>query len=88
MLGLRQSGVPWWFFMGWGIFWYGLFIVTEPLYEWGIRLRRKLGLRRLAEWGERMKPEVLPPTRWALLFMAGISFGVGLWQLVSPTMQR
>ena len=33
---------------------------------------------RLADWGERMKPRVLPPARLALLLMALISLVVGL----------
>ena len=54
-------------------FWFFIFVVAEPLYDWGVRLRRKLGMMRLTELGERMKPRVLPPARLALFLMALIS---------------
>lgn len=44
------------------------------LYDLGTAIRRKMGLTRLAEWGERMKPRLLPPARLGLLIMALISF--------------
>jgi len=74
MIGINQAaGVPWWFFVCIGCFWLIVCAAAEPLYDWGIRIRRKMGLTRLADWGERMKPRLLPPARLALLIMALIS---------------
>jgi len=73
VIGMKKAGCPWWVFLCMAGLWFLVFVVAEPLYDWGVRLRRKLGLVRLAELGERMKPRVLPPARLALLLMALIS---------------
>lgn len=78
MMGSKQAGMPWWFFICVGCFWCAVCVLAEPLYDWGIRIRRELGLVRLANWGERMKPNLLPPARLALLIMALISFAAGI----------
>ena len=74
MIGIKKAGYPWWFFVCTGCFWLIVCAAAEPLYDWGIRIRRKLGMARLADWGERMKPRLLPPARLALLIISLISF--------------
>jgi hypothetical protein len=78
MIGIRKAGFPWWFFLCMACLWSIVLVKAEPLYDWGIRIRRRLGMVRVADWGERMKPRVLPPSRLALLIMAVISLVVGL----------
>jgi len=73
MMGIKAAGFPWWFFVGVGCLWSVVCVAAEPLYDWGIRIRKRMGMARLADWGERMKPRVLPPARLALLIMALIS---------------
>ena len=74
MIGINKAGFPWWFFVCIGCFWTVVCVMAEPLYDWGIRVRRKLGMARLADWGEMMKSRLLPPARLALAIMALISF--------------
>lgn len=74
MIGARAAGLPWWFFVSVGAFWCLVCAAAGPLYEWGIRARRKLGMKRPADLGERMRPRLLPPARLALLITAAISF--------------
>lgn len=74
MIGIRNTGFPWWFFVDVGCFWCLAGITAGPLYDLGIAIRRKLGMARLADWGERMKPRLLPPARLALFVMAVIRF--------------
>ena len=78
MIGINKAGFPWWFSICVGCFWIVVCVTAEPLYDWGIRIRRKLGMARLADWGERMKPRILPPARVALLIMASVSFVAAL----------
>lgn len=78
MLGIKKAGLPGWSFLCIACLWVVVFFTADPLYDWGIRVRRRLGMARLADWGERMKPRVLPPARLALLVMALISLVVGL----------
>ena len=74
VIGLRRAGFPSWFFICLGLFWLFIFTQAEPLYDWGVAVRRRLGMRRLADYAERMKLQLLPPARLALLIMAAISF--------------
>jgi len=74
MIGIKKAGFPWWFFVCVGCFWLVVCAAAKPLYDWGIHVRRKLGLVRLADLGERLRPRLLPPARLALLIMAVISF--------------
>ncbi len=78
MIGIRKAGFPWWFFVGFSCFWIAVCLVADPMYDWGVRLRRRMGMIRLADFAERMKPRVLPPARMALLLMALISLLAGL----------
>ena len=61
-------------FVAVGLFWCIVFSLAEPLYDWGVRLRRKMGMVRVADFAERMKRRVLPPAWLALVIMALISF--------------
>ena len=74
MLGARQAQLPGVFFVCVGCLWTVVFAFAPPMYDWGIRVRRKMGMNALADWGERMRPTLLPPVRLALLTMALISF--------------
>jgi len=74
LFGAKQAGTGWAFFVGVGSLWTVVFLASRPLYDLGIQIRRKLGLRTLADWGERMRSRILPPARAALLIMASMSF--------------
>ena len=79
MIGIAKADfLPWWFAVCIGCLWCLVCAVAEPLYDWGVRIRRKIGLVRLADWSERMKPRLLPAARVALLIMALISFAAAL----------
>ena len=78
MIGIRRAGAPAWFFIGLGLFWLTVCAAAGPLYDWGILLRRQLGMNRLADFAERVKPRLLPPARMALLIMALISLAAAL----------
>ena len=78
MIGIGMAGFACWFFLCVACLWSVVFVTTDPLYDWEIRIRRRLGIVRLADWGELMKPRVLPPARLALLIIALISLVVGL----------
>ena len=78
VMAIRRAGFPVWFFVCLGCFWMVVCLAAEPLYDWGVDFRRKLGMARLADFGERMKPRLLPPARLALCIMAAISFAAAL----------
>ena len=78
MIEMRRTGLPRWLFPIIAAFWIAVFLGSGYLYEWGIRIRRKLGMTKLADWGERMKDSILPPARLALLLMALISLCFGI----------
>ena len=78
MLGARNAGTSVGFFFGVAGFWCLVALVAGPLYDLGIRMRRQLGLIRLADWGRCMRPRLLPPARVALLIMAVISLLAGV----------
>ena len=77
MAQARHAGFPWWFFVGLAALWFAMAAALEPLYDTGVRLRKALGMKRLAEWGERNKGRTLPPARFALIAMALITLAAG-----------
>ena len=79
MYGLRREGFPTWFFFCIGLFWLLVCMTAGPLYDWGTDIRRKLGMRRLADFAERNRPQLLPAARIALAIMAAISFAAAIW---------
>lgn len=70
----NRAGAPWPFFVGLGCFWLLVVALSGPLYDAGISIRRKMGMKSFADWGERMRPRILPLGRVALLIMSVISF--------------
>jgi hypothetical protein len=74
MLGARHANIPWPFFVAVGCMWAVVCVFVRPLYDFGIRTRRKMGMTKLADWGERVRPRILPPARVALVVMALLSF--------------
>lgn len=74
LLGARQAGIGWAFFVGVGSLWTVVCFASRLLYDLGIQIRKKLGLTALADWGERVKSRILSPARVALLIMASMSF--------------
>jgi len=81
MLGAKRMGEPLWFFLVFACLWFISSFAIVPLYDVGIKVRRKIGLKRLADWGERVKPQILPPLRCMLMVMAIISLVVGIIKL-------
>ncbi len=78
MFGAKKLDQPLWFFLVFACLWFIASFAIVPLYDVGIRVRRKMGLKRLADWGERIKPRILLPLRFMLLLMAVISLIIGL----------
>jgi len=78
MFGAKKLNQPLWFFLAFASLWFIASFAIVPLYDVGIKLRCKMGLKRLADWGERMKAQILPPLRCMLLLMAVISLIAGL----------
>jgi hypothetical protein len=78
MWGARASGFGWRFFVPVGCMWVVTAALAGPLYDLSMRLRRGLGMTRLAELGERMRPRLLPPARAAMAVMALVSFAFAL----------
>lgn len=74
MFGARQAQLPRLLFVCIGCMWAVVCVVAAPMYDWGIRVRRKMGMEALADLAERRRPQLLPPVRLALLIMALISF--------------
>ena len=33
MIGIREAGFPWWFFLCVGCFWFVVFLAAEPMYD-------------------------------------------------------
>ena len=78
MLGARAAGFDWRFFVPVGSMWVVTAVLAGWLYDLGVGLRRRLGMTKLAELGERIKPRLLPPARAAMAIMALVSFGFAL----------
>ena len=74
MYGARAAGLAWPFYVAAGCLWGVVAAFAGPLYDLGIRVRRGLGMTKLAEWSEGVKPRILPPARAALAVMALVSF--------------
>jgi len=35
LIGMKKAGYPWWVFLCMAGFWFFIFVVAEPLYDWG-----------------------------------------------------
>ncbi len=81
MLGTKKMGGPLWFFLVFACLWFISSFAIVPLYDVGIKVRRRIGLKRLADWSERVKPQILPPLRCMFLLMAIISLVVGFMKI-------
>ena len=66
---MKQAGTPWWMFLFLGCLWLLLCALMPPLYDLGVWIRRRLGMVWFADFAERIRPKILPPTRLALLIM-------------------
>jgi hypothetical protein len=73
MFGAHEANMPRLFFVAVAVLWIVVFLFAQPLYDSGTILLRKLGRDHLADFRDRLKPEVLPPARVTLLIMAAVS---------------
>ncbi|OQX75131.1 MAG: hypothetical protein B6D59_00300 [Campylobacteraceae bacterium 4484_4] len=73
MAAMKQIGAPLWIFILFALFWSGVALFADRMYDWGTRMGKRHGHFRIVELRERYKPKVLPPARVTLIIIAIIS---------------